>query len=239
MVLDITKKNYYKNIKKINKMEPMGKTTEVMDSKKMEIILNEYQDFVQSFTRTTESITSIEDNHGFLIHYWKNFLRESKNFLCGVFVLDIFEIYTPVQDNDFGLVGFRKYPFKRQRVFALGDGFSSVYYKWGNFFIIFCNVVKTNKGYKFKQIPISSENDKSENKSYKEIPVTPCTIQPITLSVPSKQKAFFISSDDFTEGSLEIKDDGGLDDEDLGYRDENYIKKLRQKIIETESSEED
>jgi len=197
-------------------MEPQKKTIKDMD-----VLLKRYEDYVQAFTGTSKSISNIEENHGFLLQYWKNFVRESTNFLCGVFVIDIFEIYTPVQTNDFGLVGFRKYPFKRQRVFGLGDGFSSVYYKWKNFFVIFANVEKTPKGYMFKHIPISTSN------SNKEIPTVPCTIYPITLSIPSKQEAFFISSEDFKEGSLDTAGDDNDDDEYTGEYHDDYIKKLR------------
>lgn len=172
-----------------------------------------YEKFVQEYTRQSESISNIEENHHHLIQYWNNFVRESVNFSSGVFEIDIFGIYTPIQDNNYGVIGFRGYPFKRQRIFGLGDGNSSVYYKWNNFFVIFSNVIKTREGYIFRHIPIDPLNKN------KEVPTVPCSVQPITLSIPSRQEQFFEVAKDFKDGSLKIKNDECSFDDDNACRE--------------------
>ena len=190
------------------------------NKKNIQSHLNKYEEFVKEYTQTSESISDIYEHNSFLLQYFENFRRESENFIAGVFLLDIFEIYTPVQNNDYGVVTFRKYPFQKQRVFALGDGSSSVYFKWNNFFIIFSNVVKTKRGYDF----ITNEPNKNSHTA----PSIPCTINPITLTTPLEQEAFFLAKDEFKDGNLGI--DKSDDDDDFPTKEQNK-KKLMKKFF--------
>lgn len=109
----------------------------------------DYEEFCQKFSnKNSPRITDIT-KHKFLQKFFNVFLFEEEKFDSGVFVIDPLGIYTPVQNNDAGVVCFKKLPFNNQSVYALHDGNNTEYMKYKKFFIIFAGVIETDHGFKF------------------------------------------------------------------------------------------
>lgn len=130
-----------------------------------------YRDFCTMFCGDRE-IKNL-DNQKYLQRYITVFKIETANFNGGIFVVEPSGIFRPIQDTSQGVVCFCKMPFSRQKVYALHDGYKSVFAEYGKFFIIFPNVFEVSPeiGYNF----ISDVN----------------SLYPISATIPSNEKVYY------------------------------------------------
>lgn len=127
--------------------------------------MSEYRDFCNKFCSGT-MIQSLSD-HKYLEPYLSVLKVETSIFEDGVFVCEPSGIFRPITNIEQGVVTFSKLPLSRQKVYAVYDGYRSVYAEFNGLYVIFPNVSLTPYGYKFlndviSMYPISATNPLDE-----------------------------------------------------------------------------
>lgn len=156
-----------------------------------------YRDFCINFCGREKNIEEIEikniENHKFLLGFITAFKNELDELHSGLFAIDPSGIFRPIQDTSQGVVCFCKMPLSRQKVYALHDGYKSVFTEFGKFSIIFPNVFKVDDdlGYSFLN-NVSS-------------------LYPISATIPANEKIYYTLK---TESEIDTASNHSATDDD-------------------------
>lgn len=168
-----------------------------------------YREFCIQFCGNRE-IKNLSDQK-FLLEYVSVFNRTIPHSLRkGLYVVEPGGIYIPIQDTSQGIVCFSKMPASRQKVYAIHDGYQTVFAEHGNSILIFPNVFEINPeiGYDFINQVTS--------------------LYPISATIPSYEKNYYtITTGSETDTASNHSDTSGDDDEIKNYFSEEPVDPMR------------